>query len=253
MFLSPSAPRRHRRAPWPRPQWPEDINNEANDYFDQIFHGKLTIADATQMLQRFSQSLVARQQQVKDCMVQSLLDEFVHFDEYPDRERHVVTQLLGSMLRSSVLTGPDLSWCLEALLVFLATKPPGSAMFAFAIEAIRMAAPRLPSWPHFATGLASLPVLQQAAKDIHDAAVAASQPQQPQAAPQAAAQQSQPMQGTSAALDAVKSQHPASLSGAGSGSVQAPGTAPMPGVSTLEREYQMRLQRTQVRPRRHSA
>jgi len=173
------------REPEPRPDqtWPDAINTEANELFDQIFHGKLTIPDATRLLGDLGQTADARPRQVRDCMVQSLLDEFAHFQEYPDRERQVVTQLFGSLLQAGVLTGSDLAWGLEALVaLFVPPKLPAGViqygegpemrMQAFAIEALRTAGPRLRSWPHLCTSLVALPGLRESARDLWEAAAA---------------------------------------------------------------------------------
>ena len=59
-------PRMRPLEPAPRPQrsWPQDIAEEANGYFTQIFHQEMSIPDAIRMLARFHDGPLPRHRQV---------------------------------------------------------------------------------------------------------------------------------------------------------------------------------------------
>lgn len=202
------------------------------------------------MLGRFATSAVPRQRQIQQCMVASLLDEFSHFDEYPDRERQVVTQFCGALLNAGVLQGPDLSWCLEALVGCLSSSPPGAKMFVFATEALRMALSRFPTWPHLCTALSNVRGLEVNARDIHAAAVSALRAASARASA-AAAPASAPAPASSAAPGPASQGDlaQAGSQGAAAGPASGPAAQAGPQLPTLEREMQAQMQGVKVRGR----
>lgn len=93
-----------------------------------------------------------REQEVFQCMIQSLFDEYRFFHKYPDKELQITAALFGGLINSSLIVDQSLG---EALRLFLEAvrKPPGHKMSNFGLQALHTIANRLPAWPQYCRNL----------------------------------------------------------------------------------------------------
>ena len=145
--------------------FPQDIEEEANSYYERIYKGEVSIPQIVEILSRFKNSNFPREQQVFKCMIHNLFDEYQFFPRYPDKELAITSILFGSLIQnqiiSSIALGVALRYVLEAL-----RQPIGSKLFNFASQALYQFQSRLIEWPQYCTLLLQIPHLPQAMPDV---------------------------------------------------------------------------------------
>eukprot|EP00656_Telonema_subtile_P027860 TRINITY_DN3003_c0_g7_i1.p1 TRINITY_DN3003_c0_g7~~TRINITY_DN3003_c0_g7_i1.p1 ORF type:complete len:2243 (-),score=499.30 TRINITY_DN3003_c0_g7_i1:111-6839(-) len=146
--------------------FPSDIEEEANSYFQKIFTSQQSINDVVAMLKGFKNSANTREQQIFDCMIHNLLDEYRFFPEYPERELHITSVLFGSLIQHNLVTsvylGIALSYVLEAL-----RKVQNQKMFQFGLNALEQFKGRLAEWPTYCQHILAVQHIQQMRPDVH--------------------------------------------------------------------------------------
>ncbi|XVF33558.1 hypothetical protein REPUB_Repub17cG0178700 [Reevesia pubescens] len=126
----------------------EDIEAEANSYFRQMFSGQLTIDAMVQMLARFKESSVKREQLIFECMIANLFEEYRFFPKYPERQLKIAAVLFGSVIKQQLVTHLTLGIALRGVLDAL-RKPADSKMFLFGTKALEQFVDRLIEWPQY--------------------------------------------------------------------------------------------------------
>ncbi|RUP46545.1 hypothetical protein BC936DRAFT_146826 [Jimgerdemannia flammicorona] len=143
----------------------EDVEEEANSYYEQIYRGDMSIEHMIDLLQRFKNSNVPREQDVFACMIHNLFDEYRFFPKYPEKELAITGVLFGSLIQYQLVSyiplGIALRYVLDAL-----RQPAGSKMFGFGVQALLQFQSRLPEWPQYCSHLLQIPQLQQAHPEI---------------------------------------------------------------------------------------
>jgi CCR4-NOT transcription complex subunit 1 len=77
----------------------DDIEEQANARFQQIYTGVLEMDDVVAMLQRFKDSDNERDQAIFACMIHNLFDEYRFFHNYPDKELRITGILFGNLIK----------------------------------------------------------------------------------------------------------------------------------------------------------
>ncbi|KAJ6675578.1 hypothetical protein OIU85_011707 [Salix viminalis] len=126
----------------------DDVESEANSYFHQMFSGQLTIDAMVQMLARFKESSVKREQLIFECMIGNLFEEYKFFPKYPERQLKIAALLFGSVIRHQLVTHLTLGIALRGVLDAL-RKPPDSKMFVFGTKSLEQFVDRLIEWPQY--------------------------------------------------------------------------------------------------------
>ncbi|KAM5554755.1 hypothetical protein ABKV19_022924 [Rosa sericea] len=126
----------------------DDIEAEANSYFHQMFSGQLTIESMVQMLARFKESSVQREQSIFECMIANLFEEYRFFPKYPERQLKIAAILFGSVIKQQLVTHLTLGIALRGVLDAL-RKPADSKMFVFGTKALEQFVERLIEWPQY--------------------------------------------------------------------------------------------------------
>ncbi|XP_020538535.1 CCR4-NOT transcription complex subunit 1 isoform X2 [Jatropha curcas] len=126
----------------------DDVEAEANSYFHQMFSGQLTIDAMVQMLARFKESPVKREQLIFECMIGNLFEEYRFFPKYPERQLKIAALLFGSVIKHQLVTHLTLGIALRGVLDAL-RKPPDSKMFVFGTKALEQFVDRLIEWPQY--------------------------------------------------------------------------------------------------------
>ncbi|PON57727.1 CCR4-NOT transcription complex subunit [Trema orientale] len=126
----------------------DDIEAEANSYFHQMFSGNLTIDAMVQMLARFKESSVRRENLIFECMIANLFEEYRFFPKYPEKQLKIAAILFGSVIKHQLVTHLPLGIALRGVLDAL-RKPADSKMFVFGTKALEQFVDRLIEWPQY--------------------------------------------------------------------------------------------------------
>ncbi|XP_043805903.1 CCR4-NOT transcription complex subunit 1 isoform X2 [Manihot esculenta] len=126
----------------------DDVEAEANSYFHQMFSSQLTIDAMVQMLSRFKESPVRREQLIFECMIGNLFEEYRFFPKYPEKQLKIAAVLFGSVIKHQLVTHLTLGIALRGVLDAL-RKPPDSKMFVFGTKALEQFVDRLIEWPQY--------------------------------------------------------------------------------------------------------
>lgn len=80
----------------------KEVEDEANSYFQRIYnhppHPTLSIDEVLDMLQRFKEYQGCREQEVYQCMIRNLFEEYRFFPQYPEKELLITAQLFGGII-----------------------------------------------------------------------------------------------------------------------------------------------------------
>ncbi|CDU22470.1 related to CDC39-transcriptional regulator protein [Sporisorium scitamineum] len=144
----------------------QDIHEEADSWYRQMYEGKNSIEDIVLLLQRTRASDNVRDHQIFACMVHTLFDEYRWFEMYyPAAELEMTAVVFGSLIQYQLIDyiplGIAIRYVLDAL-----RNPPDSNMFKFGLQALLRFQNRLPEWPQLCQALLSMPHLQQSYPSI---------------------------------------------------------------------------------------
>jgi CCR4-NOT transcription complex subunit 1 len=143
-----------------------DVEEEANSYFQKIFTSQQSIDSVISMLKSFKNSTQVREQQIFDCMIHNLLDEYRFFPEYPDRELHITAVLFGSLIQHNLVTSVYLGIALSYVLAAL-RKASNQKMFHFGLNALEQFKARLSEWPTYCQHVLQVQHIGQLRPDVH--------------------------------------------------------------------------------------
>ncbi|XP_054784760.1 uncharacterized protein LOC129291440 isoform X2 [Prosopis cineraria] len=143
----------------------DDIETEANAYFHQMFSSQLTIDVMVQMLSRFKESSVKREQSIFECMIANLFEEYRFFPKYPERQLKIAAVLFGSLIKHQLVTHLSLGIALRCVLDAL-RKPADSKMFIFGSMALEQFVDRLIEWPQYCNHILQISHLRNTHAEI---------------------------------------------------------------------------------------
>ncbi|EAA14758.4 AGAP009057-PA, partial [Anopheles gambiae str. PEST] len=131
----------------------KEVEDEANSYFQRIYnlppHPTLSIDEVLDMLQRYKDSPNRHENDVYQCMLRNLFEEYKFFPQYPDKELQTTAQLFGGMVeRNLVTTYVALGLALRCVLDAL-KKPEGTKMYYFGITALDRFKNKLHLYPKY--------------------------------------------------------------------------------------------------------
>ncbi|GAB2271046.1 hypothetical protein Dimus_005896 [Dionaea muscipula] len=126
----------------------DDIEFEANSYFQRMFAEQMTIDEMVQMLGRFKESPEKREQLIFECMIANLFEEYKFFSKYPEKQLGLAAILFGSLIKYQLVTHITLGIALRGVLDAL-RKPADSKMFVFGTRALEQFKSRLDDWPQY--------------------------------------------------------------------------------------------------------
>lgn len=109
------------------------VEKEANDCFNQLYQGLISVEELIQKIQRYKRSTDKKENEVYACMIQNLFDEFKFFHKYPDKELKLTGLLFGSIIKHDIIEGVVMKIGFKC--VFEALKKKGK-MFQFGINAL---------------------------------------------------------------------------------------------------------------------
>lgn len=126
----------------------EDIEAQANIYFQQMFAGQISIDAMIQMLARFKESKDKRELSIFNCMISNLFEEYKFFPKYPDAQLKLAAVLFGSVIKHQLVAHLALGIALRGVLDAL-RKSIDSKMFMFGTTALEQFMDRVIEWPQY--------------------------------------------------------------------------------------------------------
>ncbi|KAI9280718.1 CCR4-Not complex component, Not1-domain-containing protein [Sporodiniella umbellata] len=137
----------------------QDIEDEANSYYEKIYSGEISIEGMIEKLRMFSQSKDSRENDVYACMLHNLLDEYNFFPKYPEKELTITSILFGQLIQHRLFAYSTLGLALRYVLDALG-HVPGTKIYRFGLTALTQFQARLPEWPQYCFHLTQAPALQ---------------------------------------------------------------------------------------------
>eukprot|EP01061_Rhynchopus_euleeides_P028392 TRINITY_DN4625_c3_g1_i1.p1 TRINITY_DN4625_c3_g1~~TRINITY_DN4625_c3_g1_i1.p1 ORF type:complete len:1343 (+),score=458.07 TRINITY_DN4625_c3_g1_i1:55-4029(+) len=162
--------------------FPAVIEEEANKMLMLVFRHQIDPNTFIQSLNTLKGNPPATpQHQVYLCIVQMVFDEFHHLEKFPDKELHLMCELVGGLIAQNMLVPARLGKAMKFLIQNL-HKPQHRSFQEFAVQAVRKFMHRIPEWPQYRTLLQRVPNIEGLVEGI-------GQYLNPQATPQVAAPQ----------------------------------------------------------------
>lgn len=152
----------------------EEVEEEANAYFQKIYTSDISIDEVIFLLKKFKSSTEKREQEIFRCMIHNLYDEYRFFHKYPDKELHVTGKLFGSLIHhqlvSSITLGIALRYVLEALRKDPEHGESNEKLFRFGRISLEQFRGRLVEWPQYCSHLIQIPHLAKHCRELFDEA-----------------------------------------------------------------------------------
>jgi len=126
----------------------DDIEVEANAYFQHMFSGQISVDSMIQMLGRFKESTDKREVSIFNCMISNLFKEYTFFPKYPDKQLKIAAVLFGSLIKHQLVAHSELGIALRGVRDAL-RKPVDSKMFMFGTSALEQFMDRVIEWPRY--------------------------------------------------------------------------------------------------------
>ncbi|MFH4979766.1 hypothetical protein AB6A40_006475 [Gnathostoma spinigerum] len=135
----------------------EEIQNEANMYFQQIYahNNQTSIADFVARLKLFKNSPHQKERDVLACVVKNLFEEYRFFHEYPERELRTTAEVYGGIIREGIVSSIQFATAVRKVLESLQAEP-GSRLWTFGIVSLNACRSRLHIYPKVCVMLAGL-------------------------------------------------------------------------------------------------
>jgi CCR4-NOT transcription complex subunit 1 len=149
----------------PSAEFPPDVEEEVNAFFDRIFAREVAIGDVVEILQRLRGSSNPRDQQIFACLINNIFDEYRFFPKYPETELLLTATLFGQLINCQLISYVTLGVALRCVLEAL-KKPPGQKLFKFGLQALSQFQARLAEWPQYCAHILQIPGLQQVHPDL---------------------------------------------------------------------------------------
>lgn len=135
------------------PSSQEEIDDAANKYYQQLYSNEISIAEFLSLVKRLKSSVLKHENEIFDCMINNLFDEFRFFNKYPEKELKITGELFGALIYQNLLVGVHLFLALKH--IEMALRTPKSKLFRFGWFALSQFKDRLVEWPNFCTELSA--------------------------------------------------------------------------------------------------
>lgn len=133
----------------------EDIEKEANTYFQKIYDSSISVNEMVNILRVFKSSKDFREKEVYLCMIHSLFDEYRFFRKYPEMELQITGVLFGTLINNLLLEDDHLALALKYVLESLES-PPDQKLYRFGVWAVENFVDRIPEFKEFSVQLSKI-------------------------------------------------------------------------------------------------
>lgn len=137
-------------------QFSEEIQNEANMYFQQIYSQKsqMPVSEFVNKLKAFKNSPSQKDKEVLACVVKNLFEEYRFFNEYPERELRTTAEVYGGIIREGIISNLQFATAVRKVIESLQTEP-GSMLWTFGIVSLNACRTKLCAYPKVCLMIAS--------------------------------------------------------------------------------------------------
>ena len=136
----------------------EEIENEANNIYQQLFSKKLTVDEIIQKLIKFKSSNIIIEGEIFACMIHSLLDEYRYYYQYPEPQLTLQATFFGQAINNNLFFGVIETIALKYILE--AIKKGQGPMFKFGTIALRQFINKIEFWPKYLPELMEIPQIK---------------------------------------------------------------------------------------------
>lgn len=143
----------------------QEIENEAGSYFEKVYQGEITINQMVELMKAFKLSNNKRENEVYECMIKSIFDEYQFLMNYPEKELIMTSVLFGTLIQQQIISQDFLGTALKYILASL-KQDINSNYYKFGVHALAQFKNRLSEWPKYCTCLLQIIQLQQTNPDI---------------------------------------------------------------------------------------
>ncbi|VDL74325.1 unnamed protein product [Nippostrongylus brasiliensis] len=152
--------------------FPKDVQDEANMYFEQIYNQSSLVGDLIMRLKALKMSQNPRDQrsvsrfegddefmaqsstflhrivyfQVLACVVKNLFEEYRFFHEYPERELRTTAEIYGGIIREGIISNVHFATAVRKVIESLQSEV-GSMLWTFGIVSLTACRSKLCSYP----------------------------------------------------------------------------------------------------------
>ncbi|KAJ6249603.1 ccr4-not transcription complex [Anaeramoeba flamelloides] len=138
----------------------KDVEEIANNHFKRIYQKRISIEEAIQLLVSLKKSNNTKSNQIFDCMIYNILDEYQFFPKFPFVVLEITAYLLGILIRENLIQHIPLGIALRNILDAL-KKSPDSNLFKFGILALSQFYNRLNEWHQYCIHIIQIPHLEK--------------------------------------------------------------------------------------------
>lgn len=142
-----------------------DIEEDSKRFFEKIYTRDFSAKEILGIFVKLKDSSSPRDQQVFNCMVHNLIEEYQSFAKYPDRELGITAIIFGGLIQNQLISFERLGVALRCVLESL-KKPVGSKLFKFGLATLLHFQSRLFEWPQYCVLLLQIPTLSQVCPDL---------------------------------------------------------------------------------------
>ncbi len=158
-----------------------EIENRCNASFQALYSRQVSVDVFIDFLKRMKDSKEILETKLYDRCIQSLLDEYKFFPNYPDNELSITAAVIGNLVVQRLISGITLAAILNCVLESLKAKPEGGAdlskqpvgsperMYFFGAMTISFFLPRLNEWPNICQKYLAIPHFRSLNGDLASA------------------------------------------------------------------------------------
>ena len=136
----------------------EEIENEANNIYQQLFSKKLSVDEIIQKLIKFKSSNIIIEGEIFACMIHSLLDEYRYYYQYPEPQLTLQATFFGQAINNNLFFGVIETIALKYILE--AIKKGQGPMFKFGTIALKQFINKIQLWPKYLPELMEIPQIK---------------------------------------------------------------------------------------------
>ena len=130
-----------------QPQNSEEIEEQANKLFHNLFHGESTVDETIEIIHKYKVSTIQMESEIYACMIHSLLDEYRFFHKYPEKELKTMAHLFGQIINHNLFD--DIIETISVKFIIEGIKKGSGKMFLFSAVALDQFIGKLEQFPRY--------------------------------------------------------------------------------------------------------
>ena len=144
----------------------EDVDDAANEYFKQLYSEEISVDGMVEIIRKLRNSSSKHENEIFDCMIKNLMDEYRFFHKYPEKELQITGELYGKIIKYGFVAGVHLYGALKQVIMSL--QKPMSKLYRFGMYALEQFIEKLAEWPNYAKELLANQSIKQERPDLYD-------------------------------------------------------------------------------------